>query len=291
MAENRDAEQPMSDLFAHKFTHQGFFYVFKWAKRTHVLNQMPNKLQSRLTQYFQIILDNKVPNDLFNDKSVQRCSTFRLTHIKHKYYDQLEKKLDSAQKIQKYSLKFTPETADRYQPQASPYANTIHSLLQITQKRFDQNALVKLDFKPNHEEVLNAILLQHDSALTVEVPIWTRRQTLLDKFIPDSNTGFFFNYKTDITGHIDLILYDAPTDTLIIADYKPEGEFLRSLPQIASYGLLIKHNLKILNIKCLSFNRDEAWLYDPEILREDIQLFLIRNGYPKQTWQSIIAHL
>ena len=59
-----------------------------------------------------------------------------------------------------------------------------------------------------------------------------------------------------------------------VVDYKPEGKFIFSLPQVATYGLLIKKILKLGQIKCISFNKAEAWEYDPELLLKDIRDYL-----------------
>ena len=101
-----------------------------------------------------------------------------------------------------------------------------------------------------------------------------------------------FSFSKSITGHIDLLLYDDNGNNLIIADYKPEGYFLRSLPQIAFYALILRRilNIEDLNVKCLSFNKDKAWIYKPEILKE-INEEMKKFGNPKLKWRRILKSI
>jgi hypothetical protein len=85
--------------------------------------------------------------------------------------------------------------------------------------------------------------------VAMEVPVWS---------------GFL-----RLTGHVDLIRIDE--DCLEVIDYKPEGNFLRSMPQVAAYTYLLDscyNSLKLEDMKCVSFNEKEAWIYSPLVLRE-----------------------
>ena len=77
--------------------------------------------------------------------------------------------------------------------------------------------------KPNHEHVLKHILREDDKSLATEIPIWTK------------------NPKS-VTGHIDLLRNDG--NVIQVVDYKPEGNFVRSIPQVAYYGFIIKKKFK-----------------------------------------------
>jgi len=88
-----------------------------------------------------------------------------------------------------------------------------------------------------------------------------------------------------------LLLYDPSDRNLVIADYKPEGHFLRSLPQIASYGLMLKRIMNLEQVKCISFRKEDAWIYDPEIVRTHLEKYVIENENPELSWRSLLRAL
>ena len=95
------------------------------------------------------------------------------------------------------------------------------------------------------------ILIKDKDSIAIEVPIWS------------------VSKDNHLTGHIDLIQIE---DNIIkIIDYKPEGNFLFSLPQVATYGLLIKELIHVEKINCISFNKNFAWEYNPEILLTELK--------------------
>ena len=116
--------------------------------------------------------------------------------------------------------------------------------------------------------MLKNILIKDPDSIAIEIPIWKE------------------NNNTSLTGHIDLIQIEG--NTLKVIDYKPEGKFMISLPQVAMYGLLVKNVLGINNLKCISFNKDEAWEYDPRILLTDIKAFMDSNNLKEREWERFI---
>ncbi|UYP46558.1 hypothetical protein NEF87_002843 [Candidatus Lokiarchaeum ossiferum] len=263
-----------------RFQHNGIVYEFKWAKRQDVISKMPSEIGTRLDDFFQMIYQNKIPHDLFNDNKITRCSSFRIKGLKRGVQPQISKEFIEKKLIRHY--KWTSEmknSLDSY----------VHKILASAQNLFSEYAETDiLNFKPGHDEILTNILLTIEEALSIETPVWTRKQQRITDFLPQDKNSFNFSYRRSLTGHIDLILYDFANNNLIIADYKPEGHFLRSLPQVATYGLLMKRILNIPNIKCLSFSKDEAWLYDPLILQEQIEECILLHGNPKLNWRKIV---
>jgi hypothetical protein len=146
-----------------------------------------------------------------------------------------------------------------------PYEKS-SKLLKLTKNVFD--SFEKRNKKPGHNPILKNILIKDENSLAIEVPIWKEFQ------------------DTCLTGHIDLIQLE--NKTLKVIDYKPEGNFLTSLPQVAMYGLLIKKIFDINDLKCVSFNKEEAWEYDPNILVEDITSFLESNNIKEREWEKFI---
>ena len=74
-----------------------------------------------------------------------------------------------------------------------------------------------------------------------------------------------------LTGHIDLLI--SKNNSIYVIDYKPNSkDFLKCLPQVGMYGLLLKKKINVPNIKikCLIFNEKKSWKFDPSILLTEI---------------------
>ncbi|GAG83098.1 unnamed protein product, partial [marine sediment metagenome] len=87
-------------------------------------------------------------------------------------------------------------------------------------------------------------------------------------------------------GHIDLI--QVIDDTVFVVDYKPDEtpivssskmyeSFINSITQVGSYGLLVKSEFKIEKLLCITYNKEGAWLYEPEIILKEVSEFLKKN--------------
>ena len=268
-------------LSIQEFFHSGIKYEFKLAKRQNVISLMPSQIRMKISGFFDLILRKQIAIDLFNDPKTTRCSNFRITKLNR-----------GAQKI--ISEKFLKESSiyriNSNSPSKIPEFKLIHNLLVIVNEIFeDYDKNPNCFNKPTHDSVLTAILLKLNYALSIETPIWLRKQRKLTDYMNLESDIYNFSYSNSITGHIDLLLYDDIGKNLIIADYKPEGYFLRSLPQIAFYALILKRILNIndLNVKCLSFNKDKAWIYKPEVLK-DIEIEIKKFGNPKLEWRRIL---
>lgn len=145
----------------------------------------------------------------------------------------------------------------------------ISQMVETVFENFNAEGIKK---KPGHEPVLNYILIQHPNSIAVEVPVWRKNQK-------------------PITGHIDLLQVDSKNREILVLDYKPEGNFIRSLPQICCYGLFLQRIVapRKFTVRCVSFNRDASWYYNPEILIEQITPRLIQRGQEKIPWLDYIA--
>ena len=148
----------------------------------------------------------------------------------------------------------------RYGPDAE-----LPNYAQKVYESYKENQIFK---KPGHDPVLKNILIKDKDAIAIEVPIWKK-----------------YNEQAFLTGHIDLI--QIKDNHVRVIDYKPEGKFLISLPQVSIYGLLFKKLIKLDEVKCISFNKDEAWEYDPEILLTDINKYLTSKRISKE-WEGYI---
>ncbi len=234
------------------YIHQNIPYSFNWNKGHHKekFNQITANLEelSRLKKHFKRISQGLIPNDLFNSRMLPRVSKFKIRGIKSAFIRSFSKDLIRSGKIQQFK------------------SNS--KLPKYVQKVYEIYKENNIPGHPGHEPVLKNILIKDKNSLAIEIPIWHNKK---NKFI---------------TGHIDLIQIE--NDVVKVIDYKPEGNFLLSLPQVATYGFLMKSKLKIKNLKCLTFNRDEAWEYDPNILLMDIKEYLISHRINERPWENFL---
>ncbi|MHA1583645.1 MAG: PD-(D/E)XK nuclease family protein [Promethearchaeota archaeon] len=272
-------------MLQRKFNHKGLIYEFKFAKRIEVLSKMPELLQTPLTDFFTRILNDEIPYDLFESQYVSRCSSFRVKGLQRGSQKKISEKL-----IEDHFVGYiSPED-----PNYTEYPDFIKHLINATREIYQEHEdRGYVDYKPSHEQVLTKILLENENALTIETPVWTRKPGRLTDFIQlsDSKVNLNFIFKKSITGHIDLLMFDPDDQSLIVVDYKPEGHFLRSLPQVAIYGLILKRILRWDNLKCISFRKEDAWLYDPEILRTEIEKLIQQNKNPDLPWRKFVKML
>lgn len=233
------------------FIHQNIRYSFNWNLKNHKnkLNQRISNREDfkRLGTYLKRIYQGTIPNNLFNTRNVIRVSQFRIKGLKNGFIRSFSKKLIQEEKIKKLNAN-------------SKLPKFVQNVFEI----YRQNQINK---NPGHEPILKNILIKDEDSIAIEVPIWNTKT------------------KRIITGHIDLIQIE--DNTIKIIDYKPEGNFLMSLPQVASYGLLIKELIKVEKLNCISFNKNVAWEYNPEILLSDIKKYLISKKIP-QIWEKYL---
>ena len=266
-------------MFSRGFNHNGIKYEFKWAKREAIINNMPVRISKPLILFFNQIYNKDLPHYLFNNPKIHRCSKFRIKGLKRGIRKEISDILIEREKI-------IPFTIENYQQFNIP--SSIAQILSQTEEVFADYE--NLNYKPSHDEVLSYILLRNNNAISVETPVWTRKQASLTDYLK-KNDHLKFTCKVSITGHIDLLLYNPKNLGLIVCDYKPEGYFLLSLPQVATYGLLLKRILRISEITCISFKRDLAWVYNPDILPTEIENLLKKFGDPILAWRNMIKML
>ncbi|MCK4797535.1 MAG: hypothetical protein KAT05_09150 [Spirochaetes bacterium] len=265
-----------------KFNHMGIIYEFKWDKQKQVLKTMPEKLKRKISRFFDKIYNKKIPHELFEDQSIERCSNFRIVGLKRGSGKRISQNLIENLHIGHFQL------VDAIDPIFPDYFYDLcREATDLYEEYQNQDSFHQ---KPSHDEVLTQILLKNDQAFAIETPVWTSRQMNLDSYIQKED-DLHFNFFRSITGHVDLLMFDDTDNSLVVVDYKPEGYFLRSIPQVAIYGLLLKRILRLTHIKCISFSKDEGWIYDPEILRTEIEKHIKLNGNPSLKWRKIVQRL
>ncbi len=236
------------------FIHQKIKYSFNWNQDNHKEKIKEcikhRELFKKLELYFNAILQGKLPNQLFNSKDIQRISQFKIVGVKSPFLSSFSKNLIKSGAIKSFGHDY----------KLSNYVKNVY-------KSFKDNEINKI---PRHDSVLKNILIRDRDSIAIEVPIWKK-----------INNNF-------ITGHIDLIQFDLINEIFKVVDYKPEGKFILSLPQVASYGLLIKKIFHIDQLRCISFNKSGAWEYDPEVLLSDISDYLKSHGINAREWEKYL---
>ncbi len=231
------------------FIHQNIKFSFNWNIKNHKekLNQLNSNREEfkKLGTYLKRIYQGSIPNNIFNTKTITRVSQFKVKGLKNGFLRSFSKKLIHEGKIQKFE--------------------SDSKLPKFTKKVYENYYNNQINKSPGHETILKNILIKDEDSIAIEVPIWSVKN---NKYI---------------TGHIDLIQIE--DNVIKIIDYKPEGNFLFSLPQVATYGLLLKKLIHIEELNCISFNKNLAWEYKPEILLTDIKDFLISKRLPR-IWEN-----
>jgi len=233
------------------FIHQNIKYSFNWNLKNHKekLSQLNSKREEfkRLGTYLKKIYQGSIPNNIFNTKTITRVSQFKVKGLKNGFLRSFSKKLINEGKIQK--------------------SDSNSKLPKFAKKVYENFYNNQINKSPGHEPILKNILIKDKDSIAIEVPIWS------------------VNNNKYITGHIDLIQIDS--NIIKIIDYKPEGNFLFSLPQVATYGLLLKKLLHVEKLNCISFNKNSAWEYNPEILLTDIKNLLSSKRIPR-IWEDFL---
>ncbi|MFW9949825.1 MAG: hypothetical protein ACFFKA_06855 [Candidatus Thorarchaeota archaeon] len=237
------------------FIHQNIPYAFNWNIVNHkakISQVNPRRKEFiMLGTYFKRVYQGDIPNYLFNTREYHRISQFKIRGIKPSFLDSFSKKLIRDGKIMPF--------------------DSDSNLPRYAQKVFQSFKSHEISRSPGHEPILKYILIKDKNSLAIEIPIWK-------KFT-----------STYLTGHIDLIQIQG--NTIKVIDYKPEGNFLYSIPQVASYGLLIKSRFNLKDVKCISFNRREAWEFDPLILLNEIREYLHNHGSKDPIWNDYLSDI
>ncbi|MHA1776858.1 MAG: hypothetical protein ACTSWC_08780 [Promethearchaeota archaeon] len=262
------------------FYHHGLEYKLLWVEKRFQNPVIYDKFGHRLLQYIHFTQSPDFPDSIFNNKDGLRCSSFRIKHL----VPHAQKKISLSLVKQQYVNQIVVNSDFK-----KSTFNVIEALPKMANIWYD--IFTQLNEKnPRHEPILQKIIELHPQALASEVPVWTTDlNSIQNRTIKPSP----YNCMADkqFTGHIDLILYDPEDHSLIVADYKPEDHFLSSLPQVATYGLIMKQVLGCSNIKCVSFSRERAWVYDPEIIRTVVIEYIKSYGDPSLEWRDIVYSL
>ncbi|MHA1871681.1 MAG: hypothetical protein ACTSU2_10030 [Promethearchaeota archaeon] len=237
----------MIDILWDSFYHHGVNYDFAWCRGNHIFFQQMNLNCSRaLWRYLNKIHQKKFPVELFLDESMPRISTFKIKKLKRGIVPAIGQELITKGLIKEFSLKNKDKTQES------------HEFMEFLKNMPNYKKYVEKN--PGHDKILNYIIRNDRYAIAKEVPVW-------------------YDTPEKITGHIDLIRIK--NNQLYVLDYKPEGRFMHSLPQVAYYGLVLKKQLNLDKVICSTFNLISIWEYDPlETLTETTKVLKNLNAPP-----------
>ncbi|MBD3193794.1 MAG: hypothetical protein GF317_01975 [Candidatus Lokiarchaeota archaeon] len=235
-------------LNKYTYYHQRIRYSFHYHEKRIEAINRNRQSYKILESYFKKVSKGNIPNYIFNTKDFPRISRFKLKGIKRSYLNSYSKKFIRSGKINEFKKD--------------------HKLSSYAQDVFDSYRRNNINKKPGHDPILKNILIKDEDSIAIEIPIWKKVENIY------------------ITGHIDLLQFK--NGLFKIIDYKPEGNFLYSLPQVASYGLIFKSLFQIDELVCVSFNKDNAWEYNPNILIKDIKPFFEPRGIKTSKWEKFL---
>ncbi|MBD3256068.1 MAG: hypothetical protein GF383_13310 [Candidatus Lokiarchaeota archaeon] len=114
-----------------------------------------------------------------------------------------------------------------------------------------------------HAVVLPKIVKNVEEAISCEVPLILK----------------------DLYGHLDLLI--VKDGVVYAADYKPDlkyesgtaphTSFINSMPQVLAYALILKQMFNLREVRCITFNKEGAWYYEPESTLEELTKFVRMN--------------
>jgi transposase-like protein len=116
--------------------------------------------------------------------------------------------------------------------------------------------------KARHSFVQNFMLANDSCTIACEVPVYLTN----DDIVYFKRKGFEFdfeNYRTPITGHIDLL--QIRNGCIHILDYKPEAEKLKPVEQLVVYALALasRTKLAVKDFKCAWFDEKHYFEFFP----------------------------
>lgn len=144
-----------------------------------------------------------------------------------------------------------------------------HLNIKIINKTNQSNELAKLALnlaksnKDRHQTIQDFMLINDSTTIATEIPIYL---TNWDAGYYRNQKGFIFpldNYKTPITGHIDLL--QIRNGLIHILDYKPESDKINATEQLTIYALALsrKLNLPLYYFKAAWFDESNYYEFFP----------------------------
>lgn len=276
--------EDLEKLFSKRFK-VGYDQKYRWYRLTFKWHQhnfmkiFDRELFKKLSIHFDKVSKMEFDKDIFRVEN-PRCSDFSISGSRENpirenvllpYIDLLHKngviKINNESLLGKKLINYTNLAEQHYK------------------KRFPQmlwNKFLSDEDNIYHYQLQDYIFSNDQDILGTEVFVW------LSVNFPQECIDY-------LSGHIDFLFFY--NNCIYICDYKPEARdriFLKSIPQIATYGLILGDLLKVANIKikCITFNKIEAWEYEPSILYTLIKEIVreLKVDYPIDAkWETYLS--
>lgn len=144
------------------------------------------------------------------------------------------------------------------------------NLLKVTklQKQNLANKLAELSLmlaktnKERHQAIQNFMLINDSVTVACEVPVYLTNDDI--KYFQGKGFAFDFeNYRTPITGHIDIL--QIRNGLIHILDYKPDTNKINALNQLTIYALALasRTKLAVRDFKCAWFDEKNYYEFFP----------------------------
>jgi len=215
-----------SIIFSQKLQHNQIYnFQLHRAKLWLQAKELPEQKFQSLRKYLETIPTNEFPHHIFRipDEELEKRAS------------QLKANLLKVSKLQKQNL-----------------ANKLAELGLI---------LTKTN-KERHQAIQNFMLINDSVTIACEVPVYLTRNDIAYF----KRTGFTFdieNYKTPITGHIDVL--QIRNGLIHILDYKPNASKVNAITQLTIYALALSSRTKLLlkDFKCAWFDEKSYFEFNP----------------------------
>ena len=277
---------PIEIIFEQPLQHKQI-YIFKYHKAKLELlfkdikynNQFTNlsKFYQPIKSYLEKIPSSKFPHHIFKEKTSgsdaeiaklknikskkiieQRASQLKFPHLKITHLS----KNNLANKLAKLAINLAKSNKDRYNAiqnfmlinDSTTIATEIPVYLTNADIKYFLKKGFTLDFNQNKNSIKNnaiTALEQRKSAKTLGANAEVARNNLVK------------NYKTPITGHIDIL--QVRNGLIHILDYKPEASKTNPIEQLTIYALALasRTKLDLHSFKCAWFDEDNYYEFFP----------------------------
>src|SRR5690606_9225705 len=120
----------------------------------HQKARVPKKFSEKLERYYQLILSKKIPQELFNDPKILRCSNFRIKGLKRGAIKQISHELIAQGLITE--LKSANNLIGQVPDAIRNLPSTAFKAFSVFMKEFQHN--------PGHDPILHRILIENEHA-------------------------------------------------------------------------------------------------------------------------------
>ncbi len=263
----------------------GFDQEYRWHRlrfKYHPNNLMKitkSALYKKLAKLFDMIAKMDYDVDIFRFEN-PRCSDFLITGsrskpIQSETFLPYIKELHDKKIIKKNSDTVLGTRLINYTNLAERYYKSKYPQKSYSSFLSDEGNIY-------HDQLQNFVFQRDSDIIATELLVWLKIN------FPLLNIDY-------LSGHIDFLFYF--NNCLYVCDYKPEHRdriFLKSIPQISTYGLLLEDmlNLSNLHIKCITFNKINAWEYEPSILYMHVKDIVsdLKSDYPIDAkWETYLS--